>query len=276
MKVISLSKSQPTQDGAGVKISRIADFAGKVLDPYLMIDELKSDNESDYIAGFPPHPHRGIETFTYMIKGGFEHKDQLGNKKVISNGDVQWMSTGFGVMHSEMPIASESGMHGFQIWVNMPAADKLRPAIYKDSVSTGLPSIDSFDGINLKALAGDWSIESSSISSPISELSANACIADLNLAKGATVTIDRSDYDQAFVYIHTGMINGVPAGHLILVDPREPMDFIADENSGALIFSGNRIKEKIAHMGPFVMNTQEELRQAVEDYNSGKFGDITI
>lgn len=276
MNIIKVIKSQPTTDGADVKISRSADFEGKILDPFLMIDELKSNDESDYIAGFPPHPHRGIETFTYMIKGGFEHKDQMGNKKVISNGDVQWMSTGFGVMHSEMPIASEDGMHGFQIWVNMPAKDKLRPAIYQDSVPTGLPLIDDFEEVELKALAGTWTIESASITSPLSELSANACIADLSLSKGATVSIDRSEYDQAFVYIHTGMINGLSAGQLILVDPTEPLQFCADEDSGALVFSGMKIKEKIAHMGPFVMNTQDELNQAITDFHDGKFGKITI
>ncbi len=119
MKIIRTNKAQATQDGAGVNINRIAGFDGKSLDPYLMIDELKSDNRSDFMAGFPPHPHRGIETFTYIRKGGFEHRDQMGNVKAIRSGDVQWMSTGRGVVHSEMPLSDAQGMHGFQIWLNM-------------------------------------------------------------------------------------------------------------------------------------------------------------
>lgn len=115
MKIIRINKAQAAQDGAGVNINRIAGFDGKSLDPYLMIDELKSDNRSDFMAGFPPHPHRGIETFTYIRKGGFEHKDQMGNVKAIRSGDVQWMSTGRGVVHSEMPLGDAEGMHGFQI-----------------------------------------------------------------------------------------------------------------------------------------------------------------
>ncbi|WP_371188777.1 pirin family protein [Thalassotalea maritima] len=274
MKIIDITKASATQDGAGVKISRVADFSGKGLDPFLMIDELKSDDKNDFIGGFPAHPHRGIETFTYMIKGGFEHQDQMGNKKAILEGDVQWMSTGFGVVHSEMPIASDDGMHGFQIWVNMPAKDKLRDPMYKDSVATPLPVIQLGQGSYLKALAGTWAIEDSEVRSPLSELSADAAIADLRIKQGQTIRIDRSAYEQAFVYIHSGEINDVKAAHLIRVDSSQPLIFTAKEDAGALIFSGNKIREKIAHMGPFVMNTQAELRQAVEDYHAGRMGTI--
>lgn len=273
MKILEIAKSAATQDGDGVKISRVADFRGKVLDPFLMIDELKSDDRADYIGGFPPHPHRGIETFTYIIKGGFEHQDQMGNKEVIGAGDVQWMSTGFGVVHSEMPVADAEGMHGFQIWVNMAAKDKLRPARYQDSTKTGLPEIGA-DGATLKALAGEWSMAGETVISPLSELSANARIADVTLLAGKSAQLDQSDYDQAFVYVHTGKVNGVEAGHLILIDPSEPLHIKADMNSGVLVFSASRLREPVAHLGPFVMNTEEELRQAVRDYQSGKFGSI--
>ena len=140
MKIIRTNKAHATQDGAGVNISRIAWFDGRSLDPFLMIDELNSDNKSDFMAGFPAHPHRGIETFTYIRKGGFEHQDQMGNKKAIRAGDVQWMSTGRGVIHSEMPLAdAEHGMHGFQIWLNMPAKDKMRPPRYQDTTEQKSP-----------------------------------------------------------------------------------------------------------------------------------------
>ena len=274
MKIIDVLKSTSTEDGDGVKISRVSDFSGKLLDPFLMIDELKSDDEADFIGGFPPHPHRGIETFTYMIKGGFEHQDQLGNKKVISNGDVQWMSTGFGVVHSEMPVVSTEGMHGFQIWVNMPRKDKLRPAIYQDSVQSGLPYIHLDSGVRLIALAGTWQLEQQSVTSPLSRLSANASIADLRMPQGTTTVIDRSMFELAMIYIYDGKVDGYSSGHLLVVDSKAPISLIANNDSGVLIFSGNRLNEPIAHMGPFVMNTQGELKQAILDFQLGKFGAI--
>lgn len=274
MKVVDVVKSTPTQDGDGVKISRVADFSGVHLDPFLMIDELKSDDEADYIGGFPPHPHRGLETFTYMLKGGFEHQDQMGNKKVIAEGDVQWMSTGFGVVHSEMPVAASDGMHGFQIWVNMPAKDKLRPAIYQDSVDSGLPVVENTTGAALRALAGNWQLDGEAVLSPLSRLSADAAIADIQFANGGSATLERSEFEQVLVYIHSGEINGYAAGHLLIVDPKEQLNFNAGQHSGALVFSANKLREQVAHMGPFVMNTQSELMQAVRDYQAGKFGSI--
>ncbi len=136
MKILQILPAQPTSDGDGVNISRVADFQALALDPYLMLDEIRSDDERDYLGGFPPHPHRGMETFTYIRKGGFEHRDQLGNVRAIREGKVQWMSTGRGVVHSEMPLAdAKEGLHGFQIWLNMPAKDKMRPPRYQDSAA---------------------------------------------------------------------------------------------------------------------------------------------
>lgn len=272
MKILQTMKSMPTQDGDGVNISRVADFNGRILDPFLMIDELKSDDESDYIGGFPPHPHRGIETFTYMIKGGFEHQDQLGNKEIISDGHVQWMSTGFGVVHSEMPIASDDGMHGFQIWINMAAKDKLRPARYQDSIEQGVPEVSLRDGGVFRALAGEWQVESNKLMSSLNALSANAAIADVRLPKDASTIVQKEDAEQLMLYVHTGSICGYEAGSMLVIDPSEAINIHADEDAGALIFSGNKLREPVAHMGPFVMNTQEELMQAVEDYRQGKFG----
>ncbi|MCL2912953.1 pirin family protein [Shewanella corallii] len=276
MKVISELLSHATRDGDGVNISRVADFRGRMFDPFLMIDELKSDEESDFIGGFPPHPHRGIETFTYIIKGGFEHKDQMGNRKVISGGDVQWMSTGFGVIHSEMPVADNEGMHGFQIWVNMAAADKLRPARYQDSVATGLPVLENTSGASLKVLAGNWVLADQSAASPVGPLASDAAVADIRLSAGGTARIERTQYEKLFVYIHTGSINGYSAGQALLLDPQQAIEMHTDVDSGALIFSGTPLREPVAHMGPFVMNTQEELHQAVRDYQAGRFGAIDL
>lgn len=274
MNILQVIKSQPTQDGDGVKIRRVADFQGALLDPFLMIDELKSDDESDYIGGFPPHPHRGIETFTYMLQGGFEHRDQMGNKGIISDGHVQWMSTGFGVVHSEMPVETENGLHGFQIWVNMPAKDKLRPARYQDTVDEGIPEILLSGGGRLRALAGQWAVGAESIISPITTLAANAAIADVYLNAGDSVDIAFPPCEQLMVYVHTSGLNDHDAGHLLVLDPSSPMLLKASRDCGALIFRGDKLREPIAHMGPFVMNTQEELRQAVMDYQMGKLGQI--
>lgn len=277
MKILHLVNSTATQDGDGVKISRIADFTGKHFDPFLMFDELKSDDENDYIGGFPAHPHRGIETFTYMIKGGFAHQDQLGNKKTISAGNVQWMSTGYGVVHSEMPIADEKeGMHGFQIWLNMPAKDKLRPARYQDS--TSLPVLSNALGASLKLLAGHWQFAGASASSPLTELAGNSAIADLTLAQDAQASLDLSCYQQVLVYVHTGALSkpAVNSGQMAILDAKQVLSMTgAEQGAGALIFGGNKINEKIAHRGPFVMNTEQELQQAIQDYHNGKFGVIS-
>ena len=173
MKVIQQLNSRATQDGDGVNISRIPGFDGKYLDPFLMIDELKSDDHSDFMGGFPAHPHRGIETFTYIIKGGFEHQDQMGSKKAIRAGDVQWMSTGFGVIHSEMPLAdAKEGMHGFQIWLNMPSAEKLRAPRYQDTTEAPAPMTRNEQGVELKALAGSWQFAGEQQVSSLQDLAA--------------------------------------------------------------------------------------------------------
>ncbi len=276
MKILNRVNSQATQDGDGVKISRVADFTGKSFDPFLMLDELKSDDESDFIGGFPPHPHRGIETFTYMIKGGFEHQDQLGNKKAITAGDVQWMSTGYGVIHSEMPLVDENeGMHGFQIWLNMPAKDKLRPARYQDA--TNLPVISNKTGGNLRLLAGQWQLDGISASSPLTELAGNGAIADLTLTSSGQASLDLSDYEQVLMYVHSGSLSelSIRAGQMLTVDASKPILINAsDEGAGMLILVGNKINEKIVHMGPFVMNSEEEIQQTIREYQAGKFGEI--
>ncbi|MCG7564120.1 pirin family protein [Pseudoalteromonas sp. McH1-42] len=278
MQIIRTNKAQATQDGAGVNISRIAGFDGKSLDPFLMIDELKSDNSSDYMAGFPPHPHRGIETFTYIRKGGFEHQDQMGNKKAIRAGDVQWMSTGRGVIHSEMPLSDvEQGMHGFQIWLNMPAKDKMRAPRYQDTTEQKAPVIITDSGAELKALAGSWQLGEQTVRSPLKDLAGNGAIADVTLPPNQQITLDMSGYGKVLIYIHTGTLaeSQFGATYQLELDPAHPVELRSgQEGAGMLVLAGQPIGEKIAHMGPFVMNTQAELHQAVRDYQAGKFGSI--
>lgn len=279
MNIIQKVAAHPTQDGDGVKISRIHDFRSLSMDPFLMIDEIRSDDQADYLGGFPPHPHRGIETFTYMIKGGFEHRDQMGNVKAIRSGDVQWMSTGYGVVHSEMPLLDEgNSLHGFQIWLNMPAKDKLRPAIYQDTVEHGVSAL-TLDGGEIKALAGSWSNGTESIESELNNLAGNAGIADLSIEPSQTVSFPVPRTGRLMLLVHSGKLQEPEAIHgtLLQFSDTETLTLTASEDGfGGLIFYGEPINEQIAHMGPFVMNTEAELHQAVRDYQSGKFGQLSV
>jgi len=279
MNIIQKVAAHPTQDGDGVKISRIHDFRLLSMDPFLMIDEIRSDDQADYLGGFPPHPHRGIETFTYMIKGGFEHRDQMGNVKAIRSGDVQWMSTGYGVVHSEMPLLDEgNSLHGFQIWLNMPAKEKLRPAIYQDTVEHGVPAL-TLDGGEIKALAGSWSNGTESIESELNNLAGNAGIADLSIEPSQTVSFPVPRTGRLMLLVHSGKLEEPEATHgtLLQFSDTETLTLTASEDGfGGLIFYGEPINEQIAHMGPFVMNTEAELHQAVRDYQTGKFGQLSV
>ncbi|MCG9721112.1 pirin family protein [Shewanella sp. Isolate7] len=284
MKVISQFTARPAMDGDGVNIRRVADFMNTRFDPFLMLDELKSDDASDYIGGFPPHPHRGIETFTYIRKGGFEHRDQLGNVKAIKAGDVQWMSTGSGVVHSEMPLAdAQDGLHGFQIWLNMPAKEKMRPAIYRDSTDEPLPETQNDSGARLRALAGSWQLKGGEpLQAPIQELAGDGKIADLMLAPNGSAQLDLKSREYVGLYLYQGELvsQAAPekrygAGQYLVVDSRQLIELEAGElGAGALVFAGQPIREKIVHMGPFVMNTEQEIQQAIADYQAGRFGSI--
>jgi hypothetical protein len=294
MKVLSQFSAKAVRDGDGVNIRRVADFVTTKFDPFLMIDEIKSDDEQDFIGGFPAHPHRGMETFTYIRKGGFEHRDQMGNVKAIRAGDVQWMSTGFGVVHSEMPLADAvDGLHGFQIWVNMPAKDKLRPAKYQDTAGSASVEVANDTGASLKALAGDWGFKDQPlISAAIQGVAGEAGIADLSLAPNAEATLDLSQHEFVALYLYQGDLyksdsskgedsqwssasNQHHQGEFLVIDSQSVLKLKADERgAGMLLFAGKPIREKIVQMGPFVMNTQAEIQQAIRDYQEGRFGQI--
>jgi len=287
LKVLQRFSALPAVDGNGVNIHRIADFDQLRFDPYLMIDEIKSDDQQDFIGGFPPHPHRGVETFTYIRQGGFEHRDQLGNVKAIRAGDVQWMSTGSGIVHSEMPLAdAKEGLHGFQIWLNMPAKDKMRPAIYQDTSEQANPSMENEHGANLKALAGNWgfSYNPLMLSATIQGLAGHGAIADLTLAEYGFATLNLAGHQTVCAYIYSGELHYVNAqglreiagaGQMLVLDPHDISHFQTEATgAGLLLLVGNPINEAIVQMGPFVMNTQAEIDQAVRDYQQGRFGKI--
>ena len=280
MNITKILTAYNTQDGEGVKIRRIPGFDGKYLDPFLMIDELKSDEQSDYMGGFPPHPHRGIETFTYILKGGFEHRDQLGNKKAIKSGDVQWMSTGKGVMHSEMPLADAiDGLHGFQVWLNMPSDEKMRAPIYQDTVENPVASHINEAGIKFSALAGNWLFDGKALNSPLQQLAANGAIADVHIPAGTELKLAPLIQTKVMVYIHSGALlladnSSIQAGKLLILSPHEDIKLMSEKGAGVLILAGDPLNQPIAHVGPFVMTTQDELKQAVRDYQNGEFGQI--
>ncbi|MBY6211477.1 pirin family protein [Microbulbifer agarilyticus] len=268
----------PSADGAGVKIHRVAGFQSADFSPFLMIDEIRSENPDDYIAGFPPHPHRGIETLTYMLSGEFEHKDHLGNRGAISQGGAQWMRAGRGIIHSEMPSQGDTGMHGFQLWINMPAKDKMADPDWRDVQPEQVREITLDEqGSMIRLIAGQWQVAGEPECAPLLDTSASAAVADLRLAAGAEVNLPLPAAHTVLVYIYRGSLDTgrgvVDRGNLVLFGAGESLQLNAAEDTGVLILHGNPLNEPVAHYGPFVMNTREQIEQAVRDYNNGTLTD---
>lgn len=265
-----LIRSHPSQDGDGVKISRIHDFGGS-LDPFLMLDELGSDRADDYIGGFPPHPHRGIETLTYVMHGGLTHEDHLGHSSTIGPGDAQWMHTGQGIIHSEMPLTDSQGLHAFQLWINLPARDKLSPATYRDVRAAEMPHLTA-EKAELVALGGQWHSGEQRIDGPLDTLAGQAAIAHARLQPGGEVMLNQAS-PTLLVYAFEGaLVVGetlVPQGQLASLGPGDQVRLASEHGAQALLLAGKPHEESIAHYGPFVMNTRAELEQALSDYRDG-------
>ncbi|QTF93744.1 pirin family protein [Halomonas sp. BM-2019] len=272
-QVERLQRSQPSQDGDGVKIQRIHDFGGG-LDPFLMLDELGSDRPDDYLGGFPPHPHRGIQTLTYVIHGGLTHEDHLGHSSTIRAGDAQWMHTGRGIIHSEMPLTDSQGLHGFQLWLNLAASEKLSPADYRDVRGSEMPRL-SGGGAELIALGGRWARnDGEAVNGPLDALAGDGGVAHLRLEAGGGITL-QADAATLLAYVFEGEIEvgdgAVPAGHLARLGAGEHLALASTTGGQALLLYGTPHREPIAHYGPFVMNSQAELEQALRDYRDGTF-----
>jgi len=265
-------KAQPTQDGAGVKIRRINDFTG-TLDPFLMVDELKSDVEDDYIGGFPPHPHRGFETLTYLLHGGLKHQDSHGHHGEVNRGGAQWMRAGSGVIHSEMPLTDTDGLHGFQIWINLPARLKMTDPTYRDLQGEDIPEIG-FDGGSARLIADNWQFNGTPGSGVLPTLGDGAGMADLRLDADASAKIDLPEGYRLIAYVYEGNLPGTAdSGELAVFAPdRDTIELKAGETAGVLLMAGRPLREPVAHRGPFVMNTMAEIEQAVRDYQSGVMG----
>ncbi|MCH8542189.1 MAG: pirin family protein [Alcanivorax sp.] len=272
-----------TSDGAGVKLKRsLGQSARARLDPFLMLDEFSSDDATDYIAGFPSHPHRGFETVTYMLDGHMLHEDHLGNRGDLTSGGVQWMTAGRGIIHSEMPQQNEGRMRGFQLWLNLPAKEKMKPAGYRDIQAAEIPEATFPGGVLVKVIAGEIASEGGSVTGPIhgpsQKISTDPQYWDVSLRSGAEVTLPIPATHNAFIYVFEGdvMIGGhdgrkVPTHNAAILGDGDSLNVSAGSRDARfLLLAGKPIGEPIVQYGPFVMNSMEEIEQALQDYRQGK------
>ena len=276
MKNVEVSKiidPIPASDGAGVKLKRSIGVEPDYFDPFLMLDEFGSENKDDYIGGFPPHPHRGIETVTYMLKGEFEHEDSTGAKGKMKSGDLQWMKTGSGIIHSEMPAMSEGRLHGFQLWINMPAKLKMSKPNYI-YIDANKMQIHKDNDKQVKVIAGKF--ENSE--GPVKGHNVEPIYFDIELEKDKNFNFELSPSHNSFIYLIDGEIKIGEQSHekvknstLILLTKGEKLQVSALNKAKFLLISGKPIGEQIARGGPFVMNTKAEGLQAVQDYHNGTF-----
>ncbi|NVD08571.1 pirin family protein [Vibrio sp. JPW-9-11-11] len=273
--VNQIIRTHATSDGDGVKIQRVAGFNNQQFSPFLMVDELKSDQRADYVGGFPPHPHRGIETLTYMLKGHFQHRDHMGNVGELRTGGAQWMAAGRGVIHSEMPIMEEGELHGFQIWINQPARDKMKPAQYHDFQPETITEHQSDQVGLLRVLAGKVVANQHALSGPLDKTGVDLSVSDWRARAGQQVSLTVPETHNMMVLSYRGAIEvgkqTVKEGELALLTKGSKVDLATQGDSGALIFAGEPIDEPVVHYGPFVMNSMTEIEQAVRDYNMGLF-----
>lgn len=270
-----------TSDGDGVKIQRLTGFNNTRFSPFLMVDELKSDESKDYVGGFPPHPHRGIETLTYMLKGHFQHKDHMGNVGELRSGGAQWMAAGRGVIHSEMPMMEEGALHGFQIWINQPATHKMQPARYHDFQSESIAEHQNEQIGLLRVISGGFELHDQAdadtiqTQGPLQTTGVPLSVADWRANSGQKVTLGTLVDHNAMAYAYRGSIKigdrVINQGQLALLTKAEWLSLESREDSGVLIFSGQPINEPVVHYGPFVMNSMEEIEQTIQDYNNGVF-----
>ena len=277
-RVVRTIRGQPTSDGAGVKLTRvIGQRELDMLDPFLLLDEFRSDSASDYIGGFPNHPHRGFETVTYMLAGRMRHGDNQGNSGLLTPGSVQWMTAGRGIVHSEMPEQENGLMWGFQLWVNLPASDKMTAPRYQDIAPERIPETAPAAGVRARVLAG----RIGDVTGPVSGIAVDPVYFDIELEPGTRFAAPLPRGHNAFAYVYAGAADVGPAdsarrierGELAVLD-HDGDDVLLSAGTEAtrlILVAGKPLNEPVAKYGPFVMNTQEQIVQAIRDYQSGKF-----
>ena len=263
-----------TSDGAGVKLTRVLTQAlQRRLDPFLMLDVFASDNPDDYIAGFPDHPHRGFETVTYMIAGRMQHRDSAGHEGLLENGGVQWMTAGRGVIHSEIPQQEAGVMEGFQLWLNLPASDKMSAPWYRDFAASDLPHFVTDGGVAVTVIAG----ESHAVAGAVTREATAPLYLDLHLPAGARFAQTLPSGHNAFVFVYRGELRvageTLPANRMAILANDTEADGVVIEAASearALLIAGRPLNEAIAQYGPFVMNTEQEIYQALNDFRDGR------
>ena len=277
-RVARVVRGQPASDGAGVKLTRvIGQPALDMLDPFLLLDEFRSDEAGDYLAGFPNHPHRGFETVTYMLAGRMRHGDNQGNSGLLVPGSVQWMTAGRGIVHSEMPEQENGLMAGFQLWVNLPAKDKMTAPRYQDIAPERVPVVDAGDGVRVRVLAGRYGDSAG----PVEGIAVAPLYLDVEVAPNARGMAHVPEGHTAFAYVFEGDVafgsadasRAIARGDLAVFESGgDAIEFAASERGARFILvAGKPLGESVARYGPFVMNTPEQIVEAIRDFQSGKF-----
>lgn len=264
-----------TSDGAGVKLTRV--LTGKLqrrLDPFLMLDAFGSDDPDDYIAGFPDHPHRGFETVTYMLSGRMRHRDSAGHEGLLENGGVQWMTAGRGVIHSEIPEQEDGVMEGFQLWLNLPAQRKMTEPWYRDFSSGEIPEYVTAENVTVRVIAG----VSNGVAGAVTREVTEPLYLDVHLPAGASFSTALPNTHNAFIYVYRGAVSvgdtrvdAQRMGVLSNTPGADGVTLTATQDARLILIAGKPLNEPIAQYGPFVMNTQEEIHQALDDFGSGRF-----
>ncbi|MHA6287481.1 pirin family protein [Maricaulis sp. CAU 1757] len=271
--ITRISRGLPTSDGAGVKLTRMLGHSGLMeLDPFLMLDQFRSDEASDYMAGFPEHPHRGFETVTVMLDGRMRHGDNKGHSGVIEGGGLQWMTAGRGIVHSEFPEQEEGRLWGFQLWINLPSSHKMTEPGYQEFDADAIP-VENRDGARLRVLAGRLS---SGLTGPARSAATNPLLVDITLQPGAQLEEALPAGHTAFIAVYKGAVTDgdteVADPNLGILGEGEVLSLEAGPHGASLLLvAGKPIGEPVARHGPFVMNTQAELVQAVRDFQNGRF-----
>lgn len=276
-KVLSIQAGQPTSDGAGVKLTRVFGGPGiEAFDPFLMLDEFGSENPDEYIAGFPPHPHRGFETVTYMLEGRMRHEDHMGNVGLLQGGGVQWMTAARGVIHSEMPEQEEGAMRGFQLWLNLPAKSKMGDAGYDDIQPERIPRITTQNGVEVVVIAGQFDDGQTSQAGAVQRPDTEPQYFDFHMPAGSHINPRVAEGHRVLLYVYegeveiAGRLQKLGTSRLARLSESGEIQLSTQTGARVLLIAGKPLGEPIVQYGPFVMNSREEIEQALRDFRDDK------
>jgi redox-sensitive bicupin YhaK (pirin superfamily) len=276
-KVLSIQAGQPASDGAGVKLTRVFGGPGvEQFDPFLMLDEFGSDKPDDYIAGFPPHPHRGFETVTYMLEGRMRHEDHMGNVGLLQGGGVQWMTAARGIIHSEMPEQEEGVMRGFQLWLNLPGKNKLSDASYQDIQPENIPRLTTSNGVDVVVIAGQFDDGQIQQAGAVQRPDTEPQYFDFHMPAGSSISPRIPGGHRALLYVYEGSLEvaghpqSVSASRMARLSEEGALQLNTDSGARVLLIAGKPLREPIVQYGPFVMNTREEIEQALRDFRDDR------